>query len=94
MRLRKLSIGLVIFTTFILIISSTVPGSALDDWKDGDEANYTGGHTFDEEFWAEDHSNQTKEGHNLTSTIFYMNSHNVQAFLVAVKDIKNEVILI
>lgn len=90
MKSQKLSIGLVVLIIMILLSSSIVPGSALDAWEAGDEAKYTDGHTFKEEFWTADYSNQTKEGHNLTSTIFYMNSHNVQAFLVAVKDIKNK----
>ena len=76
MNSKRISLGLVIFTVVILLSSSTIPGSALDDWKKGDEKNYTGGHTFEEEFWVADHQNKTNEGHNLTSSIFYMNNHN------------------
>jgi hypothetical protein len=90
MKSQKISIGLVIFVTLILFLSTNVPSTALDDWNDGDEAKYTGGHTFDEEFWLADYTNETKEGYNLTSSIFYMNSHNVEAFLIAVKEIKND----
>jgi hypothetical protein len=90
MKSQKISIVLALFVTLILFFSSSVPGAALDDWQDGDEAKYTGGHNFDEEFWHADYTNTTDEGYNLTSSIFYMNSHNVQAFLVAVKEIKNE----
>jgi len=89
-KFKKLTVVLVILITVILFISSTVPAAALDDWQDGDEANYTGGHTFDEEYWVADHTNTTQEGYNLTSSIFYMNNHNVQAFLVAIKEIRNE----
>ena len=91
MRSKKLSVGIVVFVAIILLFSSSVPGGALDDWEDGDEKEYTGGHTFDEKgSWVADYENKTEKGHNLTSSIFYMNSHNVQAFLVAVKHIKNE----
>jgi hypothetical protein len=90
MRAKKLTVGLVVFVVLILLFSSTVPGSALDDWEDGDEENYTEGRSFDEEFWVADYSNTTEQGHNLTSSIFYMNKNNVQAFLVAIKHIKNE----
>ncbi len=89
MRSIRISFGLVISIALILIFSSTIPADALDDWKDGDEKKYTG-HTFDEEFWVADHSNTTEEGYNLTSSIFYMNSHNVQAFLVAINKIEND----
>ncbi|WP_455392349.1 hypothetical protein [[Eubacterium] cellulosolvens] len=90
MRSKKVTIGLVIIVSILLCFSSTVPGSALDDWEDGDEKKYTGGRSFDDEFWVADYKNTTTEGNNLTSSIFYMNSHNVQAFLVAIKDIRNE----
>jgi hypothetical protein len=90
MKSQKISVGIVILIAMILLLSSTVPGSAMDDWQDGDEANYTGGRTFDEEFWVADYTNTTNEGYNLTSSIFYVNQSNVQAFLIAVKEISNE----
>jgi hypothetical protein len=87
---QKISVLLAIFLTVILFISSSIPANALDSWEKGDEKNYTGGRTFEEEFWVADHTNTTKEGKNLTSSIFYMNNHNVQAFLVAINEIRNE----
>jgi hypothetical protein len=67
-----------------------VPGDALNDWEKGDEKKYTDGRSFEEEWWVADYSNTTEDGYNLTSSIFYVNKDNVQAFLIAIKDIKNE----
>ena len=90
MSTTKVGMGIVVILTFLLCFSSSITADALDDWQDGDEKKYTGGHTFDEEMWVADYTNTTKEGKNLTSSIFYMNSHNVQAFLVAINKIENE----
>lgn len=90
MKSRIVSVSLVLFITTILFISSNVPAGALDDWQKGDEKNYTGGHTFDEEWWKAEYTNKTKDGYNLTSSIFYMNSHNVSAFLIAINRTENE----
>ena len=87
---QRVVIILAILTSVILMIPSTVSADAMDDWQKGDEKNYTGGRTFDEEFWVADHTNTTNNGYNLTSSIFYVNNHNVQAFLVAINQIKNE----
>jgi len=90
MRSQKISVGIVAILIIILLLTSNASGSALDNWQSGDEKNYTGGRTFDEEFWKADYTNTTKDGYNLTSSIFYMNSHNVQAFLVAINQSANE----
>jgi hypothetical protein len=62
----------------------------MDDWKKGDEKKYTGGRSFDEEWWVADYTNTTDDGYNLTSSIFYVNNHNVQAFLIAINKLENE----
>lgn len=90
MKTNKLMFGLVIFITIILISSSSLPAEPLDDWKKGDEKHYTGGHTFEEEMWVADNTNTTDDGYNLTSSIFYMNKNNVQAFLIAINKVENE----
>ena len=90
MRLSKIVVSLLVMLIVFVLISSSVPADAMTDWKKGDEKEYTGGHTFEEEFWVADHENTTKEGKNLTSSIFYMNSHNVQAFLVTINKVWNE----
>jgi hypothetical protein len=89
-RSHKITIVLIVILVSMLVLSTTVPADAMDDWQKGDEANYTGGHTFEEEFWKADYTNTTKEGYNLTTSLFYMNKDNVQAFLVAINEIKNE----
>jgi hypothetical protein len=90
MRLSKVVVSLIVLLIVFVLISSTVPADAMTDWKKGDEKKYTDGHTFEEEFWVADHENTTNEGKNLTSSIFYMNSHNVQAFLVTINKVWND----
>jgi len=61
MRSSKIIVGLMVLLIVFVLISSTVPADAITNWKKGDEKNYTGGHTFEEEFWVADHENKTKE---------------------------------
>ncbi len=71
-----------------LLLSPTSSASGFDDWEDGDEYEITG-HYFDEQNWTAEITNETEEG-NATFVISYVNYANVQAFLVAFKEIENE----
>jgi len=72
----------------LLLISSTSLAPGFDDWEKGDEEEITG-HSFDEELWTAEVSNETENG-NATFVISYVNYADVQAFLVAFKTIEND----
>lgn len=86
MRKMALQLFCVLIVGLLLAPTSSAPG--LDDWEDGDEEEITG-HSFDEELWTAEVSNET-EGGNATFVISYVNYADVQAFLVAFKTIEND----
>ncbi len=71
-----------------LFLMPTSSASGLDDWEDGDEEEITG-HSFDEEYWTAEVTNETDNG-DATFVISYVNYADVQAFLVAFKGIDND----
>jgi hypothetical protein len=86
--MRKMAIQLfcVLIVGLLLVPTSSAPG--LDDWEDGDEEEITG-HSFDEELWTAEISNETEEG-NTTFVLSYVNYNDVQAFLMAFKSVETE----
>jgi hypothetical protein len=73
----------------VMLISST---SAFPPatWNEGDELAVFG-HTFEEEYWTNESVQVTSEaGDNLTFSASYVNSQNVQAFMLALNNISNE----
>jgi hypothetical protein len=86
MKKMALQLFCVLIAGLLLVPTSSAPG--LDDWEDGDEEEITG-HSFDEELWTAEVSNETENG-NATFVISYVNYENVQAFLVAFKTFEND----
>jgi hypothetical protein len=86
--MRKMALQLFCVLIAGLLLVPTSSASGLDDWEDGDEEEITG-HSFDEELWTAEISNETENG-NSTFVISYVNYENVQAFLVAFKTFEND----
>jgi hypothetical protein len=63
----------------------TSAATGFDKYEDGDEEEILG-HSFDEEYWTSSVSNVT-ENHTTTFSVSYVNSNDIQAFLIALKDI-------
>lgn len=86
--MAKKLIGILAFAIAIMILMpvNAVPPA---NWKRGDEAKILRpSHTFDEEYWTAEVSNTTDKGETITISVSYINTRSVQAFLVALKDIK------
>lgn len=59
-------------------------------WNEGDEAEVFG-HTFEEEYWTNESVEVTNEaGDNLTFSASYVNTQDVQAFMLALNDVSND----
>jgi len=86
--MKKLVLNILCFLLVVLLLMPTSSAPGLDDWEDGDEEEITG-HSFDEEYWTAEITNETQNG-NATFVISYVNYNDVQAFLVAFKNIDNE----
>lgn len=86
MRIMGLKLFCVLIAGLFLIPNSSAGG--LDDWEDGDEVEILG-KSFDDEFWTAEVSNGTENG-EATFVVSYVNYADVQAFLVAFKDVRNE----
>jgi hypothetical protein len=71
----------------VLIMPASVAAD-FDEYEDGDEEEILG-HSFDEEFWTSSVTNET-ENHTVTFSVSYINSSDVQVFLVALKDITSD----
>ncbi len=85
--MKKILLKLLCVIVMVMLLSPTAMGQGLDDWEDGDEVALLG-HSFDEEYWTSEISNETEEM-NTTFVVSYVNHNNVQAFLVAFKDAKS-----
>ncbi len=59
--------------------------AAPNAWSEGDEAAWTG-HTFTEEYWTAEVTNETNDGANATYIVSYADAGPVETFLVAFKD--------
>jgi hypothetical protein len=70
-----------------LLLSPTSSASGFEEWHEGDEEEITG-HSFDEEYWTAEVTNETENG-SATFGISYVNYEDVQAFLVALKNVTN-----
>jgi hypothetical protein len=73
-----------------MLLMPTSSAGDFDNWEDGDEVDITG-HSFDEEYWtAEDVSNTTEDGKDVSFTVSYINYSGVQVFFVAFNSISDE----
>jgi len=79
---RNLVTALMAAAAAMLVAS---PASAAPTvWNEGDEAAWTG-HTFSEEYWTAEVTNETADGASTTFVASYVDAGPVEAFLVAFK---------
>jgi hypothetical protein len=79
---------LCVLVAALLIIPTSVVSDPFDNWEEGDEVEITG-HSFEEEYWTSEVTNETDEG-EATFVISYVNTNDVQAYLVAFKGIETD----
>ncbi len=85
---RILAIVASLLSCVILVSSASAFPPAT--WNEGDELAVFG-HTFEEEYWTNESVQVTSEaGDNLTFSASYVNSQNVQAFMLALNNVSNE----
>jgi hypothetical protein len=73
-----------------LFLMPTSSAGDFDNWEDGDEEEITG-HSFDEEYWtADDVTNKTEEGKDVSFSVSFINYSDVQVFFVAFNSISDE----
>ena len=83
-------IGFVSVLVCVFLMTSASQGAfPPPSWKKGDEKAIFG-HTFDEEYWTNPAINVTSPfGDTITFSASYVNSHRVQAFLMALNMVEN-----
>lgn len=86
--MKKLVLNIACIVLAGLLLIPTSSASGFDDWEKGDEEDILG-ESFEDEYWTAEVSNETENG-NATFVVSYVNYADVQAFLVAFKDIGNE----
>jgi hypothetical protein len=59
--MKKLVLNVLCLVIVSLLITPTSSAPGLDDWQDGDEEEITG-HSFDEEYWTAEITNETQNG--------------------------------
>jgi hypothetical protein len=86
--MRRIILKLLCLLVMTLFLMPTTSASGFDEYQDGDEVEVLG-HSFDEEYWTSSVSNVTNNN-TVTFSVSYVNSSDVQVFLVALKDIVGE----
>jgi len=71
------------------LCSPVVSAGPFEEWSPGQEVEITG-HSFEEEYWTADVTNTTPNGDEVTFTVSYVNAGEAQAFLMALKTIKDQ----
>lgn len=79
---RNLVTALLAATVAVLLASPAAGAPTV--WNEGDEAAWTG-HTFTEEYWTAEITNDTADGATSTFVASYVDAGPVEAFLVAYK---------
>lgn len=78
------SVLTVLFAAALATIVASPASAAPSVWNEGDEAAWTG-HTFSEEYWTSEITNDTADGATSTFVASYVDAGPVQAFLIAYK---------
>ncbi|UCE72949.1 MAG: hypothetical protein JSV56_07890 [Methanomassiliicoccales archaeon] len=83
MKIMVLKLFCVMIVGLLLVPTSSASG--FDEWNEGDEKRILG-HSFDEEYWTASVTNESENG-SATFSVFYVNSSDVQVFLVALNNV-------
>jgi hypothetical protein len=76
--------GTLVGAVAVVAMLSSSAVAAPSTWNIGDEKAWTG-HTFSEEMWTADVTNQTTDAANVTFSVSFVDAGSVEAFLVAFK---------
>jgi hypothetical protein len=83
--MRKLILNILCALIVAILMIPTSSASGFDEYEDGDEVAILG-HSFDEEYFTASVTNET-ENHTTEFSVSYVNTSDIQVFLIALKDI-------
>ena len=86
--MRKIIIALIAIATCLILLNCAWTGSA-EAWKAGNEAEYFDGHTFEEESWYTEITNETEDGTEAEFGVSYVNMGDVEAFLITLNGVED-----
>jgi hypothetical protein len=86
--MKRIILHLLCIVILAMFIMPTTSASGFDEYEDGDEEEILG-HSFDDEYFTSSVSNETENG-TVTFSVSYVNSNDVQVFLVALEEVEGK----